>query len=708
MTRQARLTSKTSDNNYWIIGVFFIISLQAIIAVLSTSCLVDGCTPPSQPSRRRSTFDPTNKFYSKMNQVLMTPIAKSVMGRSTLTLNRSFHRDCKNMAFVKSLQVKVPTEKLMARQSPHYCQRPLVSFHPFSRTFLTLHRIAPKISASSSDNYYTAATSMSTFSTTSSSTTTSATPPDNSYPKWWPINSNNSIEKHITFADHIAHAIVPNAAETGSEPNADDTPTNQTLTCQDVIQWVLQARLDRSDRDKQTIISNSIQQETKLFDNNSDHNSRRARIQAEYSEGQRVSTKFRILDPAFRHNPSLLTQDITYGQPNLIAAELLALGSVWHLPYSTTKANVDRFDPSNGIKPTRLNLGDANTTVHAGDYFRVHFEPRRFVDTNKFDWASPNGIVPGTTTSADDGGSSASSIANENAGKPGVIVARDADAGYIIINKPPNIPVHARVDNLLENVASSVGRALWLERRDSIISAEISDESANSDELELNDVEPIVVDTTNSSSIEAKIAIARRRKQKNRKQKTEPLVYVATPQRLDQNTSGLLVVASKKSFASYFAKLLRTKTSGQLAQQELLADTTTSTDLRSSSCGVHKSYKCLVAISPQNEPGEVGIMSSMASEIERIKKYTSTVMRHFLEPSIRSPKNFVRSVPKDADNADSYAECLLIITNVTGVCTVVGNAPSEGLARALWGDYGMCFIGCMISFLDYHLMKIAD
>jgi 23S rRNA-/tRNA-specific pseudouridylate synthase len=41
----------------------------------------------------------------------------------------------------------------------------------------------------------------------------------------------------------------------------------------------------------------------------------------------------------------------------------------------------------------------------------------------------------------------------------------------------------------------------------------------------------------------------------------EQFVYVATPQRLDQNTTGLLVVATKKSFAAYFAKLLRTKVS---------------------------------------------------------------------------------------------------------------------------------------------------
>ncbi len=37
---------------------------------------------------------------------------------------------------------------------------------------------------------------------------------------------------------------------------------------------------------------------------------------------------------------------------------------------------------------------------------------------------------------------------------------RDDEAGYMIIDKPPNIPAHARVDNSLENVASYVGRML--------------------------------------------------------------------------------------------------------------------------------------------------------------------------------------------------------------------------------------------------------
>jgi 23S rRNA-/tRNA-specific pseudouridylate synthase len=194
--------------------------------------------------------------------------------------------------------------------------------------------------------------------------------------------------------------------------------------------------------------------------------------------------------------------------------ELLALGSVWYLPLSAAPPNIDRFDPTNGIKPRRLTVGDWNTTVHEGDYLRVHFDPRRFCETNRWSWGCNVGTL------------------KDN--KAGVVVSRDDDVGYIIIDKPSNIPVHARVDNLLENVASSIGRVLWMETKNELVLKARADKSMSQGHL-------------------------MPQKKSKQKQKLEQLIYVATPQRLDQNTTGLLVVATKKSFASYFAKLLRTK-----------------------------------------------------------------------------------------------------------------------------------------------------
>ena len=513
----------------------------------------------------------------------------------------------------------------------------------------------------SADNYYTLASSMSTSSSTSKQHPSDRQHPSDSqtlFPKWWPA-SDSEQTKYMKFADHVAHVIVPNITNTDrTEEDTISGENNATtaLKVKDVLHWVLQSERDRKFDDN---IPSTHHHNNSLKTIVEECDPAQLRIETEWNEGEEVSTSLKVLDPAYRHDPTLYPQD-SYNttRPNLNAAELLALGSVWHLPFSTINTNIDRFDPSSGSKPARLNYGDWNKTVQPGEYFRVHFDPRRFVDTNLYDWGTDDGEI------------------NDRGEKPGVIVARDDEAGYIIINKPPNIPVHARVDNLLENVASSVGRMLWLERRQSILSdMKVVDGIDSTDEM--------FIETDDGISLGEDIRRRKNQRRKNRKQKVEPLVYVATPQRLDQNTSGLLVVGTKKSFAAYFAKLLRTKTSGQLEQHG------ESSSQYPSNCGVHKTYKCLVCISPQNEAGSrESTTTSMASEVDRLKGYTNLIMKHYLEPSIRAPKRFVKTVPKDADNFESWAECLLKVTNVTNVCTVVGNGASEALAKSLWGEYG--------------------
>eukprot|EP00956_Cyclotella_meneghiniana_P008319 scaffold11112_cov69-Cyclotella_meneghiniana.AAC.3 len=377
--------------------------------------------------------------------------------------------------------------------------------------------------------------------------------------------------------DHIAHVIVPDVSTISEEP---------TIICEEVIQWVLKAA-------NQTVMAND---------------GRQVRID-EWNEGNQVSNSSHILDPAYRHDPSTLPLP-TRDKSNLNPVELLALGSIWYLSVTAAPPNIDRFDPSNGIKPRRLSVGDWNMTVQQGDYLRIHFDPRRFRETNKFNW----GCRVGSTEDA----------------KPGVIVARNDEMGYIVIDKPSNIPVHARVDNVLENVASSVGKMLWIEKKGAYASKTINALTHQND-------------------------IGRNKQ----KQKMEQLVYVATPQRLDQNTTGLMAVATKKSFAAYFAKLLRTKTSGQLTNWRN-GETTTH-----SLCGVHKTYKCLVCIMQYGH--------SMMSEVEKLQNYArdGTIIRHYLEPSIKAPKLFHSEIPKSVEDQD-----------------LVGNRPSEELADALWDADG--------------------
>jgi len=266
--------------------------------------------------------------------------------------------------------------------------------------------------------------------------------------------------------------------------------------------------------------------------------------------------------------------------------------------------------------------------------------------------------------------------------------------------------VHPTVDNLLENVATSIGRCLWNERKDAILTGEYAFNHTTTKPRE---------DAHSSSN--STVQYAQNSKTKRRRQKKEPLVYVATPQRLDQNTSGLLVVASKKSFAAYFAKLLRTKTSGQLISGGAGRNSTTDIEdiiftLASKSkspCGVHKSYRCLVCIMPKTKLSEdSGTVhtGSVKTEVERLRKYQTkgTVTRHFLEPSIRAPKRFLSTIPAGVDDAESWAECLLKIAKVGDVCTVVGNAPSDSLARDLWGMHGKPNETCAVAELEIELL----
>lgn len=222
-----------------------------------------------------------------------------------------------------------------------------------------------------------------------------------------------------------------------------------------------------------------------------------------------------------------------------------------------------------------------------------------------------------------------------NSNKPGVIVAQDNEKGWIVVDKPAMVPVHMTVDNSQENVAA----CLQLARTPFFDSTNTTDEP--------------------------------------------PLPpYVTTPQRLDQNTSGLLVVASSKVFAAYFAKLLSTKT-----KQQLDGSNITSVD------GIHKLYRCLVCLQPPADEGDndadaAGDNQSPAWSVNQataqLRSFVAegTIMRHYLEPSIRAPKRFVKQPPEDAEG--NWAESLLKIRSAGNVYALVGNQAGRDLARALW------------------------
>jgi 23S rRNA-/tRNA-specific pseudouridylate synthase len=301
-------------------------------------------------------------------------------------------------------------------------------------------------------------------------------------------------------------------------------------------------------------------------------------------------------------NDRSVTIDATTKHP-LSSFQLLQLGSVWYLPAEEYQNNTltekkRKEDNSNSHslfihKPIRLTVENATMLLQEGDYLRVHHTPRRFPNVYQHSWNDTSDSLPP------------------------VIVARGDN--YLVIDKPPLVPVHSTVDNSLENVVCQI-------------------EVANPE-----------------------------------------LDYVATTQRIDINTSGLLVVATSKPFAAYFAKLLRSKTKQQLNE------TTTNTNLNKDdavSPNIYKGYKCLVCLIPDPENPSWSVASALG-ELQTYSKQQTTI-RHFLEPSIRAPKRFE---PLAED--DLWLECLLQIKQVTNVYPLIGSSAATHLSEALWTQEDM-------------------
>lgn len=198
----------------------------------------------------------------------------------------------------------------------------------------------------------------------------------------------------------------------------------------------------------------------------------------------------------------------------------------------------------------------------------------------------------------------------------GVVV--DRGTGFWVIDKPPNIPVHPTVDNTIENVAEQI-------RKDLPAGA-----------------------------------------------------YVSTPQRLDQNTSGLFVVARSKIFANYFANLLRTKTEDLLNIDARLEKRV----------AIQKGYKCLLCLIPKEG-------SSLAETYKQLTSYN--ILRHYLEPSMRAPKNFAR-----IQGDKSWAESLLRLTYVGEPFPLFGSLPAQQLRSHLWESGDSVPVNC-VGVVEVHV-----
>jgi len=166
------------------------------------------------------------------------------------------------------------------------------------------------------------------------------------------------------------------------------------------------------------------------------------------------------VEAQMRHDPKQFPLDT-----QLCPAELIALGSIWFL-----SGSAPRGDPAfGGKKPVRLELKDLTRRLEVNDYLRIHHSPRRFPVINAYDWGKNCATTTSTTMEDELKGNRTSGDEDDSVFKrqqqgyedlPGILIAEDREKGYLIVNKPPGVPVHATVDNVLENVSAAVGRSL--------------------------------------------------------------------------------------------------------------------------------------------------------------------------------------------------------------------------------------------------------
>ena len=76
-------------------------------------------------------------------------------------------------------------------------------------------------------------------------------------------------------------------------------------------------------------------------------------------------------------------------------------------------------------------MKDFHRQLVKGDYLRVHHSPKRFPMINKYDWGKEI--------------SGKNDLGESETGLPGVVVKEDPGVGYVIVNKPPGVPVHPTV-----------------------------------------------------------------------------------------------------------------------------------------------------------------------------------------------------------------------------------------------------------------------
>ena len=423
-------------------------------------------------------------------------------------------------------------------------------------------------------------------------------------------------------------------------------------------------------------------------------------------------------------NPLLIVEDIDEGSnakmisrqlknnPSnspMTPRQLLYLGGIWYLPAENHRKNeelqlqeavaaeaekvqneaVENSSNSGGnarkkqkykngsdkmVKPRRLSLADASMALCNGDYLRIHHTPRRYNQIYKVDWSFPSNETKHHEKSNQVDSDDCSTASNERNSDVFPLVVQQQGPGYCIIDKPPIIPVHATVDNAAENVAHQLYLALELQEK--------QQDTTSFDREERQD------DTTSTIS-------------HSQLPNQEESTYLAPVQRLDVNTSGLMVMATSPEFAAYFSQLLRHKTA------TILDHGNNASSNNATGPSIEKGYKCLVCIQPDESSGESVLQawkrlfslqrpkpqnnsSPITTTVKKgnIDTNSTRIIRHFLQASDRAPKLFVDRIP-DGDDDSKWYECLMEITDVGEPVPLYASNSQDGekspnLAEKLW------------------------
>jgi 23S rRNA-/tRNA-specific pseudouridylate synthase len=333
--------------------------------------------------------------------------------------------------------------------------------------------------------------------------------------------------------------------------------------------------------------------------------------------------------------------------PSSTAEELLRLGSVWILDPSTVdrpqnRPKWKRWICSSSTSSSSSSIGTTEPIVwNQAVLLRIHCRPARYtISCDDWNWNWKHHHHPLT--------------------KSIIVLDEHAEIGVCVLNKPGGVPSHATVDNGVENALTQFQ---WHHHQ----------QQQQQQQQHRSDGDLILLPC-----------------------------YASLPQRLDTETSGLLLIATTPKFASYCSKLLQQKTESHTTTKKgghkmLSSSPTTTTTTTTTTRTIEKKYRCLVCFE----------QLQTWTELKRLEA-SKSVVTHHLDAHSPAPKRFLSKIPNNDDEQEqeqehepnneddddsqnkpkeSWLECQLRIQRVSEAIPVSSSSKNQpALASRLWNN----------------------